>query len=37
MLSNTWTNSSAAVVVQGNANVAAIAPTGTAKFYRLRK
>jgi hypothetical protein len=32
-----WTNSSAAVVVQGNENVAVIATTGTAKFYRLRK
>jgi subtilisin family serine protease len=32
-----WTNSSASVVVQGNENVAAIATTGTAKFYRLRK
>ena len=32
-----WTNSSAAVVVQGNENVAVIAPTGTAKSYRLRK
>jgi hypothetical protein len=35
--SNTWTNSSAQVVVQGNENVAVITTTGTAKFYRLRK
>jgi hypothetical protein len=34
---NAWTNSSAQVVVQGNENVAVIAATGTAKFYRLRK
>jgi hypothetical protein len=34
---NAWTNSSAQVVIQGNANVAAIATSGTAKFYRLRK
>jgi len=32
-----WTNSSAAVVVQGNENVAMIATTGTPKLYRLRK
>jgi hypothetical protein len=32
-----WVNSSAAVVVQGNENVAVIAPTGTLKFYRLQK
>lgn len=32
-----WTNSSIAVVVQGNENMAAIATGGTAKFYRLRK
>jgi hypothetical protein len=32
-----WTNSSTSVVVQGNENVAVIAPTGTLKFYRLQK
>jgi len=32
-----WTNSAAAIVRQGNDNVAAIATAGTAKFYRLRK
>jgi hypothetical protein len=32
-----WTNSSAAVVVQGNESVATIATAGTVKFYRLRK
>ena len=32
-----WANSSAAVVVQGNENVAVIATTGTLKFYRLQK
>jgi hypothetical protein len=32
-----WANSLAAVVVQGNENVAVIATTSTAKFYRLRK
>jgi hypothetical protein len=34
---NTWTNSSANVVVQGNKNVASIPIQSTAKFYRLRK
>jgi hypothetical protein len=37
LLPNAWTNSSAAVTVEGSNNAAAIAPTGTAKFYRLRK
>ena len=32
-----WANSSAAVVVQGNENVAVIATTSTLKFYRLQK
>ena len=32
-----WTNSSDAVVVQGNENVAVITTTGAPKFYRLRK
>jgi hypothetical protein len=32
-----WTNCSAAVVVQGNENVAVIATTGTLKFCRLHK
>ena len=32
-----WTNSSTAVVVQGNENVAVITTTGAPKFYRLRK
>jgi hypothetical protein len=34
---NTWTNSSAAVGIQGNENVAIIPIQSTAKFYRLRK
>jgi hypothetical protein len=34
---NTWTNSSANVVVQGNKNLASIPIQSTAKFYRLRK
>jgi hypothetical protein len=33
----TWTNSSAAVGIQGNANVAIIPIQSTVKFYRLRK
>ena len=32
-----WTDSSAAVVVQGNENVAVIETTGTLKLYRLQK
>ena len=32
-----WGDSSASVAVVGNLNVAVIAPTGTAKFYRLKK
>jgi hypothetical protein len=32
-----WTNSLAAVVVQGNQSVATITPGGGTKFYRLRK
>ena len=32
-----WTNSSTAVVVQGNENVAVITTTGAPKFYRLHK
>ena len=32
-----WTTSAAAVVVQGNENVAAIPARSTARFYRLRK
>ena len=31
-----WTNSTAAVTVQGSSNVATITPTGE-KFYRLKK
>jgi len=34
---NTWTNSSANIVVQGNKNVASIPIQNTAKLYRLRK
>jgi hypothetical protein len=34
---NTWTNSSAAVVIEGNTNVAIIPIQSTVKFYRLRK
>ena len=37
VLSSTWTNSSVTIIIQGNTNLATIAPTGTAKFYRLRK
>jgi hypothetical protein len=34
---NTWTNSSAGVVIQGNENVAVIPIQSTVRFYRLRK
>jgi hypothetical protein len=34
---NTWTNSSAAVCIQGSNNVAIIPIQSTVKFYRLRK
>ena len=37
VLSSTWTNSSVTIIIQGNTNLATIAPTGTTKFYRLRK
>jgi len=32
-----WGDSSASIAVVGNLNVAVIAPTGTARFYRLKK
>lgn len=32
-----WENSTAAIVVQGNENVAVISTSGTARFYRLSK
>ncbi|HUS37564.1 MAG TPA: putative Ig domain-containing protein [Verrucomicrobiae bacterium] len=35
--SNSWTNSSVKIVVQGNENVVTIPATATMKFFRLRK
>jgi hypothetical protein len=34
---NTWTNSSASIVIQGNQATALVPVQSTAKFYRLRK
>jgi hypothetical protein len=36
-LSDNWTNSSAAILIQGSENVAVIPAAGAAKFYRLIK